>query len=288
MAGILQLPMQVPGMVGVFPNQKFMVTTDNLATLTTAGYLNQVNLESNPLSNTDILQVLYSFNQQTTMGTYAVFTVTISGTGVITLSQAASTGNVTLPTIANNIIVSTNTTGTLANLTGTAINAGSIQAGLSGTAGTFISFPTTATRGSLILAAVANTGNTNTTISNVAMGQASVISIPDPGTATADFMLAPAALVSGNLVKASGTAGLVVDAGFAVRAQTVVNAGGSAAQTITDAFCTTGSVVVANWATQANPASVLKVTPGNGTFAITSSADAGTATLSYIIIKPAV
>jgi hypothetical protein len=222
--GIIQLPIPIPGTVGIIPNEKYMVTTDNLTTITTAGYLNQVNLESNPLSNTDILQVLYSYNLQTTAGTYGVFTVSISGTGVITLTQAAFTGDVTLPTIANHLIVSTNTTGALANLTGTAINNGSLQAGLSGTAGTLVSFPGTAAKGSLIVAAVANTGNTNTTISNAAMGQASVISIPDPAAATANFAVAPAALVNNNLIKASGTAGLVADAGIAASNVMVLNA----------------------------------------------------------------
>lgn len=95
------------------------------------------------------------------------------------------------------------------------VAAGNIQAGSAGNAGTLISFPATSGKGSLILAAVNNTGSTNTTISNAAMGQASVISIPDPGTATADFVLAPSALVSGNINKSSGTAGLIVDAGIA-------------------------------------------------------------------------
>lgn len=86
--GILQLPIQLAGTVGVFPNLKFMVTADNLATITTAGYLNQVNLESNPITTTDILQVLYSFNQQTNVGTYGVFSVSIaSATGKITLAS---------------------------------------------------------------------------------------------------------------------------------------------------------------------------------------------------------
>lgn len=215
--GIVQLPIPIPGTVGIIPNEKYMVTTDNLTTITTAGYLNQVNLESNPLSNTDILQVLYSYNLQTTAGTYGVFTVSISGTGVITLTQAAFTGDVTLPTIANHLIVSTNTTGALANLTGTAINNGSLQAGLSGTAGTLISYPATGSKGSLIVAAVANTGNTNTTISNAAMGQASVISIPDPANAVGRFMIGATAtpFVSGNIPKASGAAGLMVDSGIA-------------------------------------------------------------------------
>lgn len=213
MSLIYQLPTQVPSMVGVLPSQKFMISGDNLATITAAGYLNQVSLESNPVSNTDIIQMLYNYNLQTTAGTYGVFTVSINGTGVITLSAASDAGFVTLPTAVNNIIVSTNTTGNLSNLTGTAINAGSLQAGSSGVAGTLISYPATASKGSLIVAGVANTGNTNTTISNVAMGQASVISIPDPAAPTADFVLAPSALVSGNILQASGTAGLVVDSG---------------------------------------------------------------------------
>jgi hypothetical protein len=218
MANIYQLPMQVPGMVGVQPNQKFMVCGDNLAAVTTAGYLNQVNLESNPVSNTDILQVLYSFNPQTTVGTYGVFTVSISGTGTITLAQADLTGGVTLPTVVDHIIVSTNTTGQLANLTGTAINDGSIQAGLSGTAGSLISYPATASKGSLAVTAVANTGNTVTTLSNDAMGQTTVVNIPDPGNAVGQLLVGATStpFVSGNFPQNSGTAGLMVDSGLPV------------------------------------------------------------------------
>ena len=84
-ANIFQLPIQVPAMVGVLPNSKYMVVGDNLATLTTAGYLNQVSLESNPVSATDVIQCLYSFNPATQTGTYGVFSVTISN-GTITLS----------------------------------------------------------------------------------------------------------------------------------------------------------------------------------------------------------
>lgn len=86
MPTIHQLPTQQPGMVGVFPNQKFALFGDNLATVTTAGYLNSVNLESNPVAATDIIQALYNYNNVTKTGTYAVFTVSITN-GVITLVQ---------------------------------------------------------------------------------------------------------------------------------------------------------------------------------------------------------
>jgi len=94
MPTIHQLPTQVPGMVGVFPNQKFALFGDNLATVTTAGYLNQANLESNPVSANDIIQAFYSYNLQTKTGTYGVFTVSISNLGVITLNAWADSASV--------------------------------------------------------------------------------------------------------------------------------------------------------------------------------------------------
>lgn len=220
MPTIYQLPTQVPGLVDVFPNQKFAVFGDNLATITTAGYLNAVNLESNPISTTDFLQVLYSFNNVSKVGTYGVFTVSISSSGVITLVSWSNPGDVLLPVVANRIAQFNGTTGQIYDGTATASHAGSIQAGISGTAGTFISFPATAASGSLILAGVANTGNTNTTLSNAAMGQASVISIPDPVNAIGRLLIGATAtpFVSGNIPAASGTGGLMVDSGKAAAA----------------------------------------------------------------------
>jgi len=73
------------------------------------------------------------------------------------------------------------------------LDAVNIDAGSSGAAGTVDVFPSTASKGKLALAAVDNDGDTATTISNAAMGQASVVSIPDPGAATANFVLTDAA-----------------------------------------------------------------------------------------------
>ena len=75
-----------------------------------------------------------------------------------------------------------------------------LTAGAGGTAGTFISEPATDGKGRLIFKAVDNDGSTDVTVSNAAMGQASVISIPDPGAATADFVLATAAKNDGTVV----------------------------------------------------------------------------------------
>lgn len=220
MATIYQFPTPIPVTNGNYPQFKFAVFGDNLTTVTTAGYLNASAIESGiPLSNADIIMALYSFSPNTTSGTFGIFTVSITAsTGLVTLTSWGNPGDAVLPTTANYLAHFTNTTGTISSAAANVTNPGNISAGLSGTAGTVSSFPGTASKGSLVLAAVANTGNTTTTISNAAMGQASVISIPDPAGATADFVLAPSALVNGNLNKASGTAGLIVDAGIAATA----------------------------------------------------------------------
>lgn len=301
MPTIYQLPTQQPGMVGVFPNQKFAVFGDNLATITAAGYLNSVNLESNPISATDVIQVLYSYNNVTKSGTYGIFTVSISN-GVISLVEFTGTSGIVLPTIANHIATYTNTTGTLSEDPATAISGGNIQAGLSGTAGTLASFPGTASKGSLVVAAVANTGNTLTTISNAAMGQASVISIPDPGAATANFMLNTGAnpmaagssitlakvngTESSNAVTANGVAGVITTS-------SLTTAGGSSyAITWTNSAITSTSVVLLTIAGGTNTTEniTLKCVPGSSSATLTiynntaATALNGTILISYAVL----
>lgn len=156
-----------------------------------------------------------------------------AGTGTAATKDASDNGQPTVASVsgsttANALAVFADTAGTVkaASTTTTLgqplIVSGNVSAGLSGTSGALASFPAAASKGSLILQGVANTGNTNTTISNVAMGQASVVSIPDPAGATANFVVAPAALVSGNFLSASGTAGLAINSGIAVTSVTQV------------------------------------------------------------------
>jgi hypothetical protein len=157
----------------------------------------------------------------TTSGTFGIFTVNIStSTGQVTLTAWANPGDAVLPTTANYIAHFVNTTGSISSAAANVTNPGNISAGLSGTAGIVSSFPATGSKGSLALTAVANTGNTVTTISNDAMGQASVINIPDPANAIGQLLIGATAtpFVSGNFPKNSGTAGLMVDSGIAVSA----------------------------------------------------------------------
>lgn len=244
---ILSIIMDLPGEIGMVPRRGKMVTTDSLATITTAGYLNSFTLQGQVIEPTDILDVVYLYNAQTNTGTYDQFVITMSN-GIITMVPDVSAGNVLLPVVsgdfatfngtlgqikdsgylpsnaakttvvmatgavtANHIATYTDTAGTVGQDAATAINAGNIQAGLSGTAGTVGSFPSAATSGELILAAVTNSsGNFNTTISNAAaVGQSQVISVPDSGATTANFIISKSGgaqhITAGNLQVDAGS-----------------------------------------------------------------------------------
>lgn len=114
--------------------------------------------------------------------------------GGVSFSGGAST--------ANAIPVFSNTSGdikaaTTASTFGQALTvagalsstAGPITSGSSGDAGSFISYPATAANGTFIFEALNAGGAFNTTVRNSVMGQSSVVSIPDPGAATANFLL---------------------------------------------------------------------------------------------------
>jgi hypothetical protein len=182
------------------------------------------------------------------------FTIPDPGAASASFVLSTSSGG---QSIAGGLTVSTG------NITATA---GNLVAGSSGAAGTVSSFPATAANGSLLLAAVNAGGAFNTTISNGAMGQSTVYTMGDIGAATGGLVVATSA------IRMKSVAGAAA-------------AGGNAAQSFTDAFCTSGSNVVGNWNTQANAASVLTIVPGNGSFVVTSTADAGVGTFNYIITK---
>jgi len=141
-----------------------------------------------------------------TAGYLASFPAT-AASGSLRLTAVANTGN-TLVTISNalhgqasvysipdsgaataNFIMSASAGTQAITSGGLQVSAGNLTAGASGAAGTLISFPATAANGSLIVSALNAGGAFNTTVRNSVMGQSSVISIPDPGAATANFLL---------------------------------------------------------------------------------------------------
>lgn len=330
--GIIAINVNTTGLVGqtINPRRCTIITTDNLATITAAGYLNNQNILGNPILPTDIFDILYSFNEATKVGVYGIFQVNYSSSTGFTLNIWENPGNVLLPVVSGDFAVFTGTagqikdagysasnpalaivsmfsgtsaanalavfadaagtlkpastastlgfgltlsTGNFAVSAGTITSSGGIQsttgnvtAGSSGNAGTLISFPATSSNGALIISALNAGGAFNTTIRNSVMAQSTVYSLGDIGAATGGIPVSTAAILMKSVAAAAA-------------------AGGNAAQSFTDAFCTSGSNVIGNWNTQANAASVLKIVPGNGSFVVTSSADAGVGTFNYVIMK---
>jgi hypothetical protein len=377
--GILNIQVSQAGLVGTLPTPIYINTNDTYATVTATGYLNGAHQLGQAFSD-EQMALVYTSNEGPVW-----LKVVVSGTDY-SLVQISSPGDVTLPTIANHLMISSDTAGTLANKTGVAINAGGLQAGLDATAGVLTSFPATTISGVLVVAAADNaTGDFDTTISNAtavgqsqvisipdagaatakfilsastassqtitsglivsggnvqtnggdnflagadasagaffsfpattasgtlalaaadnatgdfattisngtAIGQTQVISIPDAGAATANFALAPGALVSGNVVTASGTAGLLQDGGFAVLANTTAAyAGGGTSNAFTATGIGATSIVTAVILASTNAVSIVKAVPSADTLTVDFSADPGAATtVSWIAITPAV
>jgi hypothetical protein len=127
------------------------------------------------------------------VGDFAVFQST-SG-NLEDLGYLPSDASKTVVVMAGSAVVSgriahfVDTAGTIDDTAAAVTNAGSIYAGLSGTAGVIRSYPSAATSGYLGLTGVASAGDYGVQISNASFGQAAVISIPDPGASTANFLL---------------------------------------------------------------------------------------------------
>jgi hypothetical protein len=184
---ILNIDTNVVGAVGVNPRIIHINTSDALATIIATGYLNKAVQNGLSVSNQD-MALVYGTDLVDGLAGSHWFQVDVTGANT-SLIASVEPGSVVLPVTANHIAAFTDTDGTIGDDPATAINGGNLQAGLSGTAGYLASFPGAASKGSLRVTGVANTGDTVTTISNASMGQASVVSIPDPSAATANFLL---------------------------------------------------------------------------------------------------
>ncbi len=110
--GILQITTDTTGQINVNPRRVKIVTTDNVATILTAGYLNAANLQGFTILPTDVFDVILSYNTFTKTGSYEVFTPTFSH-GVITLIAWANPGDVIGPTVAGDFAIFQNTTGSI-------------------------------------------------------------------------------------------------------------------------------------------------------------------------------
>lgn len=120
--------------------------------VTTAGYLNPQVTLGHTFTENDLILIKFDT-------TADFFEIAIDDDGVITLTGLSS------PSGPN------------------------VIAGSNGEAGYLESYSGTEDKGYLRLYATANTGDTATSITNAAFGQATVLTIPDPGTSTAKFLL---------------------------------------------------------------------------------------------------
>jgi hypothetical protein len=289
---VLSFQINDAGQAGVFPSIIRIETNNTLAEVSATGFLDHMFAENVPLQNgmMALVSTKPTPNSAVTQSSW-LDVVFASGRWSLT-PTAVAPGSITLPTAANHIASFTDTVGTLSDDVATAINGGNIQAGLSGTAGYFASFPSTASKGSLRVTAVANTGDTLVTLSNVAHGQATVYSLPDAGNALGRVLVGATAtpFTTAHLLKASGTGGLIVDAGASVIASTTAAyAGGGTSNAYTATGLTASSIVTASILASTNAVSIAKVVPGVNTLTITFSADPGAATtVSYIAFSAAI
>jgi hypothetical protein len=312
------------------PNFVYIVTTDDLTTITTAGYVTAQEANIELLNNgefqwaiTDIVVIAYSpdlvgfFTFDSTTEAFVSLTangglsstlpagdifvgnasniatgVTMSGdatiddTGALTIANGAITNAkvnasaaiafsklAALPA-ADILVGSASNVATAVTMSGDATISDTgvltldptLQLGASGTASSLTLYPATAANGYLEILPVNAGADNHTIISNGVMGQDTTYTIPDIGASTGDIVVSTGAV----RMKA-------VDAAVA--------AGGAATQSISDAFCTSTSVVLGSWVTQTNAEEIVKIVPGNGSFVITSTGDVGAGTFSYVILK---
>lgn len=297
--GIVQAPAVLPGQVGVLGAIKYMVTTDSLATVTTAGYLNAIDLAVNPLLSSDILGITYLYNTNTNSGTFALFTVSISN-GVITLATVVSAGDVLLPVVSGNFanfngtsgqikdsgysptnaaktkVVMLNATPTINHLAAFTAADGTIGDG--GVAGTAAAKAAS----NAALSTVASTAGSGFTIGDVITAADAAGTISDSGILASNIvrkdstntMAAGSSIVlakvngteAANAVTASGTAGIITTSAL-------TTAGGATyAITWTNTFITTTSVIQLSIMGGTNAATNnlnFKVTNGAGTSTLT-------------------
>lgn len=186
---IIAINTSTTGLVGVYPRIVYINTTDTVATVTTAGYLNQEQANGASFRDGDAAVVITRTTPSNPLVSTAMYQVNFVAPNW-SLTPMSGSGEVTLPTIANHIATYTNMTGGLTEDPATAISGGNIQAGLTtGTAGVLYSCPGTTTTGRLGLASLSSAGAYDILIRNASHGQASTYSIPDCGTTAANIII---------------------------------------------------------------------------------------------------
>jgi hypothetical protein len=275
------------------PRYVSLVTTDSLATITAAGYLN-ANMQV-PVLPGDFVFANFGTGSLSS----GIFSVSLSA-GLLLMTPTAN-GVVGLPVVSGDIPVFSGTNGDIADSGVAFSNNTDTVAPLfhgAGTVGHFVTVnnanktiqdsgaaPSAASQAFVVMSPGSLTTG-NIPFLNDANGTLNTGRAPSAATAGYKVVMSPGSLTSGNLVKLADANGTIADQGVAMKsvAQAAV-AGGAAAQTVTDAFCTSAANVICTWNDTTNAVSIQKVVAGNGSFVVTSSGDPGASHLNYVIFK---
>lgn len=255
---LLQLARVNVGEVGILPGTVKMVSTDNIATITTAGYLNGVNngniVSGVQLATTDVIECIYSYNTSTGACSFTLLRPTFSG-GVITLTADAGNEALTSAHIfvgnASNVAADVAMTGdiSITNAGVTAIVAGVIvNADINAAAAIAFSKLAALPSTQILVGSAGNVATAVTVTGDVTIGNTGVTAIAAGVIVNADINAAAAidfsklaTLASGNVLvgSAGGVATSVVMSGDA----TIIASG---ALTIANDAITTVKILNAN------------------------------------------
>lgn len=156
------------------------------------------------------------------------------------------------------------------------LNVVNLDAGGSGTAGTVDIWPTTASKGKLIISVADQTGDTNVTLRPEAMGQATTVYIPDPGAASSYVVQSTAALT---LAEADYLDGAVV--GNSVASKTALLDSNKQLQTNANNGTANTNCTAVHYGDGINVTAVITIT--NAVITVGTSEDLATGTLIYTL-----
>lgn len=255
---LLQFVRVSVGEVGLVPGSVKMLSTDSLATITTAGYLNGVNngniVSGVQLSTTDVIECLYNYNSSTGSCSFTLLRPTFSG-GVITLtadagSEALTNGHIFVGN-ASNVAADVAMSGdvTISNTGVTAISAGVIvNADINAAAAIAFSKLAALPSAQILVGSAGNVATAVAVTGDVTISNTGVTAIAAGAIVNADINAAAAidysklaALTSGNILV--GSAGNVATSVAMSGDATIVASG---ALTIANDAITTVKILDAN------------------------------------------
>ena len=248
------------GAVGVKPGKLKMLSTSDLTTITTAGYLNGVGGQLPPLdvAPSDIIECLYSYNLSTDVGTYVVLSVSIHN-GVITLSDAGGeAGYGTINQVASYLANGTNVSGVSILKDASSLNSLDWMNRL----------------------LIANDGTTVNADWANPLGFA-FNGVLITGSPVSGYVLTATSPTAAHWAPLSGGLG-----GLGVHSSTSTGSFATASTIITDAAITPSDVVIARFVSSANVVTTQTVLPGNGQFTIVTDTAPSTGVLEYISYTP--